>query len=114
VTGLVRANRPINRRVTFTWLVGGGYVIREDRSTGVTKEVLADGQLVDVHTQKSTSFRNYLAAVTRLDLELKVSARVSIVPRVRLTVFPSLVDDSGDAPRMFVARPEVAVRWRLN
>jgi hypothetical protein len=36
---------------------------------------------------------------------------VSIVPRLRVTAFPSLLDDSGFAPRMLVARPEIAVRW---
>ena len=113
VTALVRANRPINQRVTLTWLVGGGYVFRPEQFTGVTKEVLPDGQLIEVNTQKDTSSRNYIAAAARLDIEFKVAARVSIVPRLRVTVFPSLLDDSGLAPRMVVARPEVAVRWRL-
>ena len=114
VTALFRANRSISRRVTFTWLVGGGYVFRPEQFTGVTKEVLPDGRLIEVHTQQGTSSRNYMAAVGRVDVELKVAPRVSIVPRVRLTVFPSLLDDSGSAPRMVVARPEVAVRWRLG
>jgi hypothetical protein len=111
VTALCRASRPINRRVTFTWLFGGGYVFRPERSSGVTKEVLPDGQLIEVHARNESSSRNYLAAATRLDVELKVAARVSIVPRVRVTIFPSLIDDSGSAPRMVVGRPEVAVRW---
>jgi hypothetical protein len=33
--------------------------------------------------------------------------------RLRVTAFPSLLDDSGLAPRVLVARPEVAVRWRF-
>jgi hypothetical protein len=114
VTAFLRANRVVNRRVTFAWLVGGGYVFRPEQFTGVTKEVLPDGQLVEVNTQKDSSSRNYIAAATRLDVEFKVAARVSIVPRVRVTIFPSLLDDSGLAPRIVVARPEVAVRWRLG
>ena len=114
VTALWRASRLIHRRATFTWLVGGGYVFRPERSTHVTKEVLPDGQLMEVNTEKDTSSRNYLAAATRLDVELKVASRVSIVPRLRVTIFPSLLDDSGSAPRMVVVRPEVAVRWRLT
>jgi hypothetical protein len=114
VTALIRANSAINQRVTVTWLIGGGYVVRPERSTGVTKEVLPDGRLVEVHVRNEMSFRNYIAAATRLDVELKVASRVSIVPRVRVTVFPSLRDTSGLAPRVVVARPEVGVRWMLG
>jgi hypothetical protein len=114
VTTLARANRVINRRVTLTWLIGGGYVFRPTQSTGITREVQPDGRLIEVHVRKETSSRDYLAAATRLDVELAVTSRVSIVPRVRVTIFPSLFDDSGGAPRIVVARPEVAVRWRFQ
>jgi len=111
VTGLYRAHLPINRRITFSWLVGGGYVYRPEQFTSVTKEVLPDGQLAEVNTDKSKSSRNYLAAAARVDLEFRVAPRVSVVPRLRITAFPSFLDDSGYAPRVLIARPEIAVRW---
>lgn len=114
VMALWRVSQPIHRRVTVTWSIGGGYVFRPERATGVTHEVMPGGQLVEVETRTSTSSRNYLAAATRVDFEIGVSPRVSIVPRLRCTIFPSLLDDSGSAPRMVIPRPEVAVRWRLG
>ena len=113
VTVMYRRNVPLNRRVTFTWLAGGGYVYRPEQFTSVTSEVLAAGQLTEVNTTAGTTYRNYLAATARVDLELKVAPHVSIAPRLRVTAFPSLLDDSGSAPRVLVARPEVAVRWRF-
>lgn len=113
VTVLHRLNVPLNRRASFTWLIGGGFVYRPDESTSVTNEVLPDGRLTEVNSYRTTSSRNYLAAVTRVDVELKVAPAVSIVPRLRLAAFPALLDDSGFAPRMFVARPEIALRWRF-
>lgn len=113
VTVLYRGNVPVNRRVTFTWLAGGGFVVRPDRYSVVTNEVLPGGQLIEANRSHSTSFRNYKAAVARLDLEVRVTPHLSVVPRLRVTAFPSLLDDSGTAPRMLVARPEVAVRWRF-
>jgi hypothetical protein len=111
VTVLHRANVPVNRQVTFSWLVGGGFVYRPEQSASVTNEVLPDGQLTEVDTDQRTSFRNYLAATARLDVEFRVASHVSLVPRLRVMAFPSLLDDSGLAPRMLVSRPEVAVRW---
>jgi len=111
VTVLHRANVAVNRRVTFTWLVGGGFVYRPEQFISVTKEVLPGGQLTEANTDKGTSFRNYLAAAARLDVEIRVAPHVSVVPRLRVMAFPSLLDDSGLAPRPLVARPEIAVRW---
>ncbi len=111
VTALLRANVPVSQRLTFTWLVGGGYVFRPAHFVGVTMEVLPNGQLIEVNTDEDTLFRNYLAAAARLDVELRVAQRVSVVPRLRVTVFPALLDDSSLAPRILVARPEIAVRW---
>jgi len=111
VTVLRRASVPVNRHTTFTWLVGGGLVYRPEQFTRVTKEVLPDRQLSEVNTYTSTSQRNYLAATARLDVEFRVAPHVSVVPRLRVTAFPSLLDDSGLAPRMLMARPEIAVRW---
>jgi hypothetical protein len=113
VTAMYRASMPVNRRVTFTWLVGGGYVYRPEQFTTVTKELLPDGQLTEVDTNENRSFRNYLAATARVDIEFRVAPQVSVVPRLGVTVFPSLLDDSGLAPRVLVARPEIAVRWRF-
>ena len=111
VTVLHRANVPVNRHVRFSWLVGGGFVYRPEQVTSVTKEALPDGQLTEVNADKSTSRRNYLAASARFDVEFRVAPHVSVVPRLRVTAFPSLLDDSGLAPRMVMARPEIAVRW---
>jgi len=111
VTVMYRGNVPVTRHVTFSWLAGPGYVYRPDQYTVVTKEVLPDGQRIDANTDKSASSRNYLIAAARLDVEIKVARQLSIVPRLRVTAFPSLLDDSGQAPRPLVARPEIAVRW---
>jgi len=108
---LHRTNVPISRRLTFTWLVGGGYVYRPEVFATVTNEVLPDGQLTEANADRSTSDRNYLAATARLEVELRVARRLSVVPGVRITVFPSVLDDSGLAPRIVVGRPEIAVRW---
>ena len=111
VAVLHRTNAPINRHATFTFLVGGAFVIRPEQFVYVTSEVLSNGPAKEVNRNDSTSYRNYLAAAARLDVELRVSPRVSVVPRLRVTAFPSLLDDSGLAPRMLVARPEISVRW---
>jgi hypothetical protein len=113
VTALYRGNVPVNRHFTFSWLAGGGYVYRPEQYTGVTKEVLPDGKLTEVHVDGGTSFRNYLAATVGLDAEFRIAPRVSVVPRLRVTAFPSFLDDSGLAPRILVARPEVAMRWQF-
>ena len=110
---LCRVNRPMTDRVRIAVLFGGGYVFRPEQFSSVTKEVLPDGQLIQVDTRRDTSARNYLAGGARLDVEVKVTSRIGVVPRLRLTIFPSLLDDSGLAPRLVVARPEIAVRWRL-
>ena len=111
VTVLHRANVPVNRHVTFSWLVGGGFVYRPEQVTSVTNEVLPDGQLTEANTHATTSSWNYLTATAKLDVEFKVAPHVSVVPRLRVTAFPSLLDDSGSAPRVFMARPAIAVRW---
>jgi hypothetical protein len=110
---LYRSNIPVDRHVSFNWLVGGAWVYRPEHFTTVTNELLPGGELVEVNTRQGTSFRNYMAAVARLDAEFRVGAHIALVPRVRVTIFPSLLDDSGLAPRIFTARPEVAVRWRF-
>ena len=112
VTVLHRANVQVNRHATFTWLVGGGFVCRPEQFTSVTKEVLPDGQLREVNTYKGPGgCRNYLVATASLDVELRIAPHVSVVPRLRVTAFPSLVDESYAAARILTARPEIAVRW---
>jgi hypothetical protein len=111
VTAWHRTNLPINRQVTVTGLFGAGQVFRPEQVTTVTKEVLPGGQLIAVSTHQNSSSRDYLAAVARVEVEFKVSSSVSVVPRLRVTAYPSMLDDSGLAPRMVTARPEVAVRW---
>jgi hypothetical protein len=113
VSGLYRGNVPLNRHVTFTWLAGAAYVYRPEQVSSVTKEVLPDGTLSEVNRRDSTGDRNYLAAIARLDGEFRITPGLSVVPRLRVTLFPSLLDDSGLAPRPLMARPEIAVRWRF-
>ena len=113
VTVFYRRNMPVNGRVTFSWLAGAGHVSRPEQYTGVTNEVLPDGRLTEVNVTGGTSFRNYLAATAGLDAEFRIAPRVSVVPRLRVTAFPSFLDDSGMAPRPLIARPEIAVRWRF-
>jgi len=113
VSGLYRRNIPLNRHITFTWLAGAGYVYRPEQVSSVTKEVLPDGTLTEVNKRDDISDRNYLAAIARLDGEFRITSALSVVPRLRFTVFPSLLDDSGLAPRILMTRPEIAVRWRF-
>ena len=110
---LYRANVPLNRHVAFSWLAGGGYVYRPEDATAVTHEVRPDGQRTEVNVSKDTSSWNYPAAIARVDVELRVAPRVSVVPRLRVTAFPAFLDDSGRAPRLLIAQPEVAVRWQF-
>ena len=113
VTLMFRVTRPLHRRVALSWLVGGGYVYRPTQEMRVDNEVLPNGRRVEANAHRSTSSRNYSVGSTGFDAEVRVTPRVSVVPRVRVTVFPSLLDDSGSAPRMFTARPELAARWRF-
>jgi hypothetical protein len=113
VTLLRRASVRFTGRTRFTWLVGGAYVYRPTHTTSVTKEVLPDGRLEEVHSSGRSSTRNHLAAVARVDLELRLTRSLLVVPRLRMTVFPLVADDSGFAPRFATTRPEVALRWRF-
>ena len=116
VTVLRRASVRFTGRSGFTWLVGGAYVYRPNHSTSVTREVFADGRLEEVHSSRVSSTDNNLAAVARVDLELRLTPSLLVVPRLRLTVFPlvPLVPDDGlFGPRFVTARPEVALRWRF-
>lgn len=109
VAVLYRRTAAIDRHFRFTWLVGGAYVYRPDESTTTTRD--ANGELSNVYTYNTT--RDYLAGAARADLEITIVRHVAVVPRLQLLVFPSGLDDSGLAPRTFVARPEIAIRWRF-
>jgi hypothetical protein len=113
VMALYRTNLPLTRHITFTWAAGGGYVYRPAEVTRVTTKLMGDGQRTEVEVSEDTSFRNYVAVAARLDVELRLTRSLSVVPRLRVTGFPSFIDDSGLAPRPLVARPEVAVRWQF-
>jgi hypothetical protein len=113
VTALYRAKRPISRLFTFTWVVGLGFVSRPEQVIDLTNEVQPDGQLNAVDAHAINSSRDYAAGIGGLDAEFAIAPHVCVVPRVRATVFPSFLDDSGSAPRVLTARPEVAVRWRF-
>jgi len=113
VAVLYRRNRPLNRHATLSWAVGGGYIYRPEEYTSVTNEVLPDGRLTEVHAYAYPTSRNYLAAIARLEGEFRVTRQLSVVPRLRVKVFPSLLDDSGLAPQTLTGQPEVAVRWRF-
>lgn len=111
VSILFRKNRRINDTVTVTWLVGGAYAYRPEDYVAVTSEVLPDGSLVDVDRQEGRSTRNYFAAVAGLEATVRLSRHLAIVPRIRLTGFPNLMDETPQAPRHLVVRPQLAVRW---
>ena len=108
---LFRKNRQVREAVTMTWVVGGAYAFRPEEYAQITNEVLPDDTLVEVHRQAGRSTRNYFAAVAGLEATVRVSRNLAIVPRLRLTAFPNLMDESTQAPRHFVVRPQVAVRW---
>jgi hypothetical protein len=110
---LYRRNVNFSRHATFTWLVGGAHVSRPEEVRIVTREVVREGELNEVNRFERTSWRNYLAATGRIDLEVRIGPQISLVPRLRVLVFPSFLDDSGLAPRIVVVRPEVAARWRF-
>lgn len=113
VTVLYRVNVPLHRRATMTWGIGGGQVHRPEHENPVLNEVLPDGTRQNVYDHSRTSSRDYTVAVTRLDFDVNVAGQLWVGPRLSLTMYPSLLDDSGDAPRGMMARPELAVRWRF-
>jgi hypothetical protein len=113
VSALYRANVPLTRRMTFSWLVGGGYLYRPQEFTSVTTDLLPGGQRTEVDVHRSTSSRNYLTATARADIEFRVVPNVSVVPPWRVTGIPAFLDDSGSAPRLLIVRPEVGIRWQF-
>ena len=77
-----------------------------DEPLTLTQQRVRDGPRV--------AWRGVLLDVARHGLPVgayRVAPHVSVVPRLRVTVFPSLPLDSGRAPRMLMSRPEIAVRW---
>ena len=100
--------------VQATFLMGGGVVSRPSQDTSVTKEVLPDGTLQVVHTYTYSGHDNHPAAVIGVDVDVRLSRHLSIVPSVRVLGFPLAgLDDGGSGPDFFVGRPQVSVRWRF-
>ena len=112
------AHRILSRdRVHTTFLAGGGMAPTRSLTTFVTKEVLPDGSLVVVHTDQFAGSARHLVAAIGVDADVRMSGRLSIVPSVRVLVFPieifdDVVDNSGSGQRMLVT-PQVSVRWRF-
>jgi hypothetical protein len=113
VTVMYRLNVPIHRRATFTWLAGVGQVYRPNHTSSTLNEILPDGTRRNVYAVSRTSDRDYLAAITRLDADVRIAGPLWIGPRLSLTMYPSLLDESGLAPRGFMGRAELAMRWRF-
>ena len=90
-------------------------VHRPDRSNATLNEVLPDGTRRNIYSSERTSSGDwdYYVGVTRFDADVRLAERLWIGPRLSLTMYPSGFDKSGHAPRAFVARPELAVRWRF-
>jgi len=110
---LYRVNVPLHQRVALTWLVGCGQVYRPEHSNPILNDVLPDGSRKNVYDLSRTSSRDYVVAVTRLDADVRIAGGLWVGPRLSLTMYPSFLDESGLAPRGFVARPELAIRWRF-
>jgi hypothetical protein len=111
VSLLFRKHRAVSDTVTVTGLIGGAFAYRPSNYSYILNEVLPDGTLVEVHRQEGQSTRNYFAAVAGVEVTVRLSRHWAIVPRLRFTGFPNLMDESAHAPRHLVIRPQVAVRW---
>jgi hypothetical protein len=113
VSLLYRLNVPLHPRFTCTLLLGAAQVYRPEHRSGTLNEVLPDGTRQNVYAVSRTSSRDYVGGVTRLDADVRIAGHVWIGPRFTLTMFPSVLDESSSAPRGFVGRAELAVRWRF-
>jgi hypothetical protein len=103
-----------SRAVQATFLVGGGWVSRPSEYTWTTKEVLPDGTRQLVNTDRYAGPDDDPAAVIGVDVDVRISRHLSIVPSVRVVVVPlAALDEGGTGPNFFAARPQVAVRWRF-
>ena len=78
----------VNRHVTVTGLVGGGFIYRPEHYARVTTELPPDGLRTEVDRYANTAWRNYLAAAARFDVECRISQRVFVVPRLRVNSVP--------------------------
>jgi hypothetical protein len=113
VSLLYRLNFPFSPRITGTWAIGVGQVYRPEHSNNTLSDVLADGTRKIVYDVSRSSDDEYLTCVTRVDLDARIAGGLWIGPRLSMTMYPSLLDESGRAPRGFVGRAEVALRWRF-
>ena len=94
-------------------LAGVGQVNRPEQTRGTLNEILPDGTRRNIYDVSRSSKRDYVAGITRLDADVRIVGPLWIGPRLSLTMYPSLWDESGLAPRGFVARAELAMRWRF-
>ena len=113
VTLMYRLNLPVNRRLALTLLAGVGKVYRQEYESGTLNEMLPDGTRRNIYAFARTYDRDYIAGITRLDADVKIAGPLWIGPRLSVTAYPSLLDESGHAPRGFVGRAELAMRWRF-
>lgn len=101
----------VRRAVNVACFVGGGFAYRPYKSVSMTNEILADGTAIAAPPSNTQSTRNYVAATGGLDLAVRVSAHISVRPRLRVLAFPNLLDDSGAAPKLVTVRPELGIGW---
>lgn len=104
-------------RMRAAFLLGGGTVSTPSQRTFVTKEVLPDGSRVVVDSSQFAFAERHLVAVVGIDADVRMSRHLSIVPSVRLFVFPfdmvaDIVDNSGSG-QYFLIGPQVSLRWRF-
>jgi hypothetical protein len=110
---LYRFNIPVHRRVTCTWLLGAAQAYRPEHETRTLTEVLPDGTRRNVHVVSSTDRRDYVAGVSRVDADVRIGGHLWLGPRFTLTMYPAFWDKNSLAPRGFVGRTDLAVRWRF-
>ena len=104
------------RAVAATFLIGGGLVFRPSQGTDVTKEVMPDGTLQVVDTYRRTWHDSQAAGVVGVDVDVRITGHLTIVPSVRVAMFPSALvneDTYTWASDFLVARPQVGMRWRF-
>jgi hypothetical protein len=113
VSLLYRLNVPFHPRFTCTLLLGAAKVYRPQHESSTLNEVLPDSTRQNVYAVSRTTSRDYVGGVTRLDADVRIAGHVWLGPRFTLTMYPTLLDESALAPRGFVGRAELAVRWRF-
>jgi hypothetical protein len=88
-------------------------VYRPAHESPTLNEVLPDGTRQNVYALSRTTSRDYVVGIARIDADVRIAGPLWIGPRLSLTMYPSLLDESGLAPSGLVGRAELAVRWRF-